>query len=222
MTWSYTSCTSMSSACALRAASMGGQAAKRVVARRSPGSSRRHDAGFAMMEVMISKVILLIGLLGLAGLIVRSNTAEVESLQRVQALVLVQDMVDRINANRKVASCYSADAAGMELGNVVSSTPACSAGNAQQNAVAVGDLNAWNSLLQGSSETSGNSQVGAMIGAVGCIKQLDAVNNIYLVSVAWQGMSATSSPGDTCGRGLYGNDTLRREVSVTLRIANLS
>jgi type IV pilus assembly protein PilV len=131
-------------------------------------------------------------------------------------------MVDRINANRKVVACYSAGAASLQLGNVSTPTLACSSGTAQQNNVAVGDLTAWNSLLQGSGEVSGGSKIGAMIGAVGCVKQLDPVNNIYLVSVAWQGFVPTAAPGDTCGQGLYGNDAQRREVSVTLQIAKLS
>ena len=37
----------------------------------------------------------------------RAQQAEVESYQRAQALVLLQDMVDRINANRKTAGCYA-------------------------------------------------------------------------------------------------------------------
>lgn len=188
----------------------------------APSRYARASAGFAMFEVLITMVIVVVGLLGLGGLIARSSTAEMEALQRVQALVLVQDMVDRINANRKVASCYSAGGAGLQLGNVTTPSLTCTNGTAQQNTVAVADLNEWNGLLQGSGEVSGGSRIGAMIGAVGCVKQLDPVNKIYLVSVAWQGLVATAAPADTCGQNLYGNDTQRRDVSVMVRIANLS
>ena len=60
----------------------------------------RPQAGFTMIEVLITFVILLVGLLGLIGLQARSQQAELESYQRGQALVLLQDMVDRMNANR--------------------------------------------------------------------------------------------------------------------------
>ncbi|MDP2155736.1 MAG: type IV pilus modification protein PilV, partial [Sulfuricella sp.] len=61
----------------------------------------RRERGFGMIEVLVSLFILLTGLLGLAGLLARSQQAEMESYQRAQALVLLQDMVARINANRK-------------------------------------------------------------------------------------------------------------------------
>ena len=53
-----------------------------------------------MIEVLITFVVLLVGLLGLIGLQARTQQAELESYQRGQALVLLQDMVDRMNANR--------------------------------------------------------------------------------------------------------------------------
>ena len=51
--------------------------------------------------------ILLVGLLGLAGVMISSQRAELESYQRVQGLIILQDIVGRINANRNVAACYA-------------------------------------------------------------------------------------------------------------------
>lgn len=180
-------------------------------------------AGFTILEILISLVIVLLGVLGLAGLIIRSNQAEMESYQRVQALALAQDMADRINANRKVASCYSNGATGMQLGTGYSGTPACAAGSAQQNTRAVDDMTAWNARLLGSAEVLSGSNVGAMIGARGCVNQIDAANRIYLVSVAWQGLAATAAPGtgNDCGLDQYGDNALRRVVTVTIRIGTL-
>ena len=53
-----------------------------------------------MIEVLVSLVILLLGLLGLIGLQAKAHNAEIESYQRAQAIVLLQDMFDRMNANR--------------------------------------------------------------------------------------------------------------------------
>ena len=178
--------------------------------------------GFAMLEILVTLVILLVGLLGLAGIMARSSTAEMESYQRVQALILAQDMVDRLNANRKKASCYSNAGAGVVLGTGSGAIPACSGGTGEA-AQAVADLTAWDAMLKGSGEVSGGTNLGAMIGARGCITQIDAANNIYRISVAWQGLVATAVPVDTCGATLYGTDEARRRiVTMTLRIAKLT
>ena len=98
----------------------------------SPNISRG-QSGFSMIEVLVTLIILLVGLLGLAGLMVQSQRSEVESYQRVQALILLKDMVGRINANRKVASCYAFTptvltnpaATGTFLGTGSTVAPAC-------------------------------------------------------------------------------------------------
>ncbi len=79
--------------------------------------SRSSERGFNILEILIALVISLVTLMGAAGLVVRTVQQEVESYQRLQALTLAQDMVDRINVNRQVADCYSSNnAAGRELG----------------------------------------------------------------------------------------------------------
>lgn len=203
---------------------------------RSARSSRgrRGVAGFTMLELLISLLIVLLGVLGLAGLIVRSNQAEMESYQRVQALMLAQDMADRINANRKVAACYSNGGTGTQLGTAgggYTGTPVCDAAlvplpspppTPQQQARVAADMAAWNSLLTGSAEVLSGSNVGAMIGARGCVNQIDT--QTYRVSVVWQGLAATAASSNTCANaaGLYGTANLRRVVTVTIRIATLS
>ena len=189
----------------------------------------RHATGFSMLEVLISIFIVLLGVLGLAGLIVRSNQSEFESYQRVQALMLVQDLVDRMNANRKVATCYSNGTTGITLGTGASTPATCTAGDAQQNARADADLAAWNNLLKGSAESDSGNNVGAMIGARGCITY-DASTEIggiagtgvYTISVAWQGLAVTAAPANTCGQNQYGDEKQRRVVTATVRIAELS
>jgi type IV pilus assembly protein PilV len=187
----------------------------------------RKNAGFGMIEVLVSLVIILTGLLGLAGLLTLGQQAEMESYQRAQALVLLEDMVGRINANRKVAACYGATTTNATtgtpyLGSSATSTPACTSGTSEQNATAIADLAAWNSALIGAAETQGGSNVGAMIGARGCISL--TATDTYLISVAWQGLNPTFAPsaGLGCGKDLYGSETKRRVVSTTLRIANLT
>lgn len=191
-------------------------------------SFARQQGGLTLVEVLVSVIILLVGLLGLAALMTNSQKAEAESYQRAQALLLLQDMVGRINANRAVAACYAVttDASTgtpyLGVGADVS-TLVCGVGSATANTRAIQDLSAWSSLLAGASETSGGTNLGAMVGARGCVTQDDPTNRIYTVNVAWQGLTTTKAPDATlnCAKNLYGDERLRRVVSITLRIANL-
>lgn len=193
--------------------------------RPAPGA-RQH--GFTMLEVLVSLIILVFGLLGLIGLQARTQVATFESYQRGQALILVQDMADRLSTNRGAAGCYVTTT---PLGTGYSSTPACTAsvGTATTRALASADLVAWNDALKGAAERSGSDKVGGVLGARGCVSY-DAATNSYRVAVAWQGMAPTVAPtaGDaaaTCGQNQYGGsagETQRREVSVTIRIATLT
>lgn len=182
-------------------------------------------SGYGLLEVLVAMVILLSGLLGLAGLLTRSQQFEMESYQRAQALILLQDMADRINTNRKVAACYAittnATSGTPYLGTNSSIIPNCSSGTAEQYARANADLTAWNNLLLGSAETQGSARVGAMIGARGCIRQTAA--DTYLILVTWQGLSKTVAPNASlaCANTTYGDEMQRRVVSTTVSIANL-
>ncbi|QFZ87152.1 MULTISPECIES: type IV pilus modification protein PilV [Variovorax] len=187
--------------------------------------------GIALIEVLVSLVILLFGLLGLVGVSSRSSLAEMESYQRIQALQLVQDMADRLNANRKVASCYSNDATGVQLGTGTGNTgaPSCTIGNAQQQARATADLAAWDNMLKGQAEIQSGANLGAMIGAIGCVTLDDAADNVYMIAVSWQGLAKTAAPtladGSTafpCGNGSYGDEKLHRVVTTKVRMGALS
>ena len=67
---------------------------------------RGRQAGAALIEVLVSMLILMFGLLGLVGVMVQSQRAQVEAFQREQALLIAQDMVNRMAANKNVATCY--------------------------------------------------------------------------------------------------------------------
>lgn len=185
---------------------------------------RQSQRGFALIEVLVTLVILMLGLLGLVGLMVQSQRSQMESYQRVQALVVIQDMVNRINTNRKAAVCYAVTTAANGapfLGTDSAVTPTCTVGTAEQQSRAVQDLTEWNNLLLGSAEKSGTSDVGSMLGARGCVSVVSP--GVYQVSVVWQGNGKTVAPaGVTCGTGLYGDEAQRRAVTVPLQITSLS
>lgn len=170
-----------------------------------------------LIEVLIAIIIIAVGLLGLAALQNKAQQAEFESYQRTQALVLVEDMANRIQANRVFKNCYILADANIDYvgsGYTFSGT-GC-------NASADTDLTEWDALLDGAAEkTSTDTNIGAMLNARGCITY-NATGNFFTVSVVWQGLSATKAhTGNTCGQGLVTNDAQRRVVSVNFMIGDL-
>ncbi|HEY3077252.1 MAG TPA: type IV pilus modification protein PilV [Burkholderiales bacterium] len=192
----------------------------------------KNAAGFTMIEIMVALLILLIGLLGLAGIMVTAQRAEVEAYQRKQAMVLLQDMLDRITANPLATGCYAvtdASSGAPAFGTGYSGTYVCGSGSVSQQARASADLQAWNNALLGTSEkNAAGTAVGAIIDARGCVST--TASGVYVISIAWRGLSSTRAPlgSLTCGKNQYKDtsnnvdEATRRVISVTIRIANLA
>jgi type IV pilus assembly protein PilV len=191
------------------------------------------ERGATLLEVLITIVILAFGLLGLVGLEAKMQTSEVESYQRAQALLLLNDMVDRMNAQLGSANALAAPGDVPAVDGYASSTEVYGTGHSDPSPCptaqgAARDQCEWSMALKGAAETKSGANLGAMIGARGCIVQLQAPNTntgvctpgIYLVSVAWQGLNMTAAPaaGATCGQNSYGDEKYRRIVSARVVI----
>lgn len=199
----------------------------------------RRDSGFSMLEILVTLVIVLLGLLGLVGVQARATSASMEAYQRAQALILVNHMVDVIRVNRRVGSCFAFtnDTVGTPFIGVAGTgygmPPACTSSTAAENLSALDTITAWDGLLNGTAESLAGGSVGAMIGARGCISYLAGSElvgsagpltgtGVYTVSVAWQGLVDSVAPPDSCAKNLYGNETLRRTVSVSFRLGKVN
>lgn len=169
--------------------------------------------GTSMLEILITILILAIGMLGLAALQGRAHTSELESYQRGQALVLLQDMGSRMEGNLTNAASYVTSG----VGTGVTDTADCTTLGSR----AAIDLCDWSKAIKGSSETKGGVKQGAMIDGRGCVA-ITGTANVYLVSVVWQGLSATIAPSTTCGQNSYDSEATRRAVTMTVRIPDLS
>lgn len=180
----------------------------------------RAQLGTSMIEVLVTVVILTFGLLGLAGLQSKLQLSEMEAYQRAQALVLLDDMANRISSNRDTAAAAT----------YVSSTPygtghSCS--TSSTSSTQARDTCEWSNALRGAAEVSGGRNVGAMLGARGCIELLPSGNQ-YMITVAWQGMGPVTAPTVSCGQNLYNNDTnctndrCRRVVTTLVRFGTLT
>lgn len=176
-----------------------------------PGGQR----GALLMEVLVSILICAFGLLGFVAMQARASSAEFESYQRTQALVLLEDIVSRMNANRANAALY-VSAGLIGEGDMVD----CSGSTT----VAARDLCEWGNLIRGSAETRGSNNIGSMLSARGCITRPATSTELYVVTIVWNGMVPTGAPASTCGRGntAFPTETLRRAVSSPVCVAQLS
>lgn len=174
----------------------------------------KSNRGVGLIEVLVALLIIAIGVLGAVALQSRAVQAGMEAYQRAQALLLVEDMVERIKNNRAFATgCYLIPG---YLGTGASSVPSgC-------NTLADVDIAGWHALLQGASETQpDNQKVGGILGARGCIVS-EGVGR-FRVSVAWQGLSKLDNQNtDTCANGTFGDEGYRRVVGVSFRLAKLN
>lgn len=190
-------------------------------------SGRLHQHGGLMIEVLVTIAVVVIGLWGLMALQARLQKSEIESYQRTQALLLLNDMADRLSVNRGSADDYlTTGLTPAYLGHGIT-CPAASGTVAEE------DLGQWCNSLQGAAEVAGTASVGGVVGARGCVDLIGASDNEYMVTVVWQGLSPLSPPPVevNCGAGLYDlpagspcedvADACRRYVTTIVHLGNL-
>ena len=183
---------------------------------------RWFQSGTTLIELMVSLVILVMGLLGLISLQVKVQQADIDNFQRAQALMLAEDMVNRMHASPDSSKhmCYDTSEFTYLPGEWTldkSESLDCTGSVAEK------DLIVWNEMLRGNGETMGsdNMVVGGLIGAVGCIERDSEDTSLWYVSVAWQGLSDVPLPENAsrCGStdNRFESDTRRRLVTLPLR-----
>jgi type IV pilus assembly protein PilV len=180
-----------------------------------------NQRGVSLIEVLITMVVVAFGLLGLAAFQAKAQVGSIESYQRAQAAVLLQDMQSRLGGNSARAADYVTTTP-LGTGNTVGDGDCSTAA-----AGAARDKCEWSAALKGAAEErEDGNKAGAMEGARGCIAEVRAADlspgvctpAVYLITVAWQGMHATRAPSQACGRNAYGADTNRRAVSARVAI----
>ncbi len=137
--------------------------------------ARRRQAGYSLVEIMVTMIVMGIGLLGIAGLIVTNLKNNQGSYSRSQASVLVNDIVDRMRANRVTAE---ADPSPYTL--AIDATPDPDSG------VAGADLDEWRKAVE-ASLPAGRSAVA-----------FDAATSNVTVTLEWSDARG-SSDGRTVG-----------------------
>ncbi len=183
---------------------------------------RRGERGFSMIEVLVALVVTMIGLFAMLGLNLRAFQTESEAYQRSQALVLVDDMAQRIRANRTALADYAVDdTAPAGAGNDTAAICAALAG-------AERDICEWGRLLRGAAETTGGREIGAMADARGCITVTAPAAGASgpssaNVVVVWRGVTASLTPATApcVPTGFNVTDGDMRTTSTIVRFGDL-
>ena len=185
-------------------------------------SAPQSQRGTSLVEVLVTMVILAIGLLALAGLQARLHVLQIESYQRAQALILLQDMASRVVNNRYAAAELRHRGAARHGCGTVPTTTAT-----RQEA----DATEWCNEIMGASETaSGGGAVGAMVGGRGCVEASRRRRVPADGRLAGTGSHFGAARQRHLRRGHYNggagsqcvNDLCRRVVTTVIRIPTLT
>lgn len=131
--------------------------------------------GFSLLEVLVTMLVVSFGLLGIAGIIVTALKNNQSSYARSQASLMVNDIVDRMRANRS-----SAEASPSPYNLAMTATPAGTD-------VAGTDLTEWRAALA----TNLPSGTGAVA--------MDDATKKVTVTVQWNDSHATADAAHGVG-----------------------
>ncbi len=186
--------------------------------------ARPVQAGFTLVEVLVTVVILAVGLLGLASLQGRANLTQMEAYQRSTALALVKDMGSRVPAAREDLDDFRIVFGNQVLG-MDGNPPACGAGTG-----AARHRCEWHRALSGVGTEAAGQNIAAPIGIRGCVLEVAPPTNAlaeFLVVAVWQGLTPTASPpagspGADCAPDVEFGEGLRRAVVTRVLIPRLT
>ncbi|MCG9711322.1 type IV pilus modification protein PilV [Shewanella insulae] len=169
----------------------------------------KRGKGFSLIEVMVSLVILVIGLIGIFNLHVVSKRGSFESFQQTQASYYANDIINRMKLNPTQLASYvgTYDKLPTGVAKECIDNTVCSSSE-----MVDWDLYEWQILFFGTAEKVGTQNVGGLDTPTACIV---VAGNEVTVTMAWKGIretkiaSATSDCGSsTANRRLYSVQTV--------------
>ena len=174
-------------------------------------SSPEHSKGMTFIEVLVATFIIVTGILGAALMQATAKKGSFDAMQRSLASALGQDIIERMRSND--ASTITLESYEGSYGATALSEPdtrclsAASLCNSTQ--MASNDLYEWSQLLRGAEATLGESNIGGLINARGCIAHNE---NAVTVVVSWEGKTEIkdAEKQSACGS----SNTKRRQILV--------
>ena len=177
-----------------------------------------NEKGLSLIEVLVSLVILVIGLIGVFNLHIISKQGSFESYQQTQASYLAHDIINRMKVNIGALAEYQ----GTYNGSLSAPTKLCRDPAALCSAIELkaADVYFWEQALIGNNELQGLNGLGGLDTPVACITvNGDAVE----VVITWRSIRKMSdaatdhySGNMSCGS----QSDRRRALTVTTNIVS--
>lgn len=200
--------------------------------RRAPGSPPRAARGFALIEVMVTVLVISFGLISLAGLQLATKRGGNSSFQRSIALSLANEMLERISTNATVAGSYTTGLNGPLGAASLGVAPPTNCQLARCTPLEMANWDRWNweRRLDGFNITSPDASAAAgLIEPRGCVvfTPTDAAEpntGVVRVIVSWRSLTDTVDQATavdvTCGATGAGTDASRQQVVLNSYIVN--
>jgi len=187
--------------------------------------SVQKQAGFGLVEVLVTLIIVAVGLLGAASLQLLSKRSNYDAAQRTTAAHLGQDLLERMRSNPSALINYMQD--GTLGGGTLGIAPPVACTDATvctPEELAAYDLWQWEQSLDGAMELQDGVEAGGLAGAQACVRgPVFGASGTYEIVIAWRGMTELVDPAaDDCGSasGNYGNDNAYRRILVVRTFIN--
>lgn len=187
---------------------------------------KRPQAGFGLVEILVTILVLAVGLLSAASLQLLSKRSNYDSAQRTSAAHLAQDLLERMRSNSTALGSYipGGDLGGDTLGDAPPVDCANAGVDCMPEDVAAYDLWQWEELLDGELENSAGEATGGLVAPTACLTGPDfGGTGTYSIAIAWRGMTELDDPAiDDCGAGedKYGDGDRYRRVLVVRTFLN--
>ena len=178
-------------------------------------ASRRRAAGFSMIEILVTLLVIAFGLLALAGFVIKSTTLTADTTQRARAAILLSDMSARMASNKSLVAAYA------NATTVHGAAIRDCSGFTTPATIAARNMCEWNNLLVGSNDAQAGGNA-SQLGYRGCIKKPISAEPNYVITIAWGALTPGVPPADPCAQNAFGDEGLRRVLRSEIRIANLT
>lgn len=147
--------------------------------------------GFSLIEVMVSLVILVIGIIGIFNLHIVAKRGSFESYQQTLASYYAIDMMNRMKLNRTQLASY----AGVYAGSMTAPSKSCDlivVGNTVCTNIEIRlwDLFQWEQSMNGAGEVRGSLSTGGLDTPTACI-QVSGSGDVQIV-MTWRGIRGLS------------------------------
>ena len=158
----------------------------------------KHTAGFTLIEILVTLLILAIGLLGLAGLQTKGLQYDQVAYMRSQAAIMADNIADRMRANVLEAQAGIYDIA---HGTAATSTADCAASSCNGVTMSKFDQAKWKTALA-ATLPAGDGEITTAVSGFAAVPAIDAT-----ITIRWdetrKGATGTDCPNvDSNGEDL--------------------